>query len=352
MNDVDVAQSWASESSMGLPVTHVPTGDGWLLAIHHLAGQGPKKRHPVLMVHGIAANHLHFDLDERHSLARAAARRGFDVFLLDLRGAGLSRRDPTITRPKQQYGFADYAERDLPAAMSYILEQTQTASLHGVGHSMGGMLLYSAAVRARQEIHSIVSIGTPLVSQLNGGLAGRERRLLQLAASLTPAANFTLPSQRHFPLRRLLGVAGLMMPLSSRLANNLLLNVANCDAKAMVKIARQGIHDIPIQLIAEITQAMAQTRSRQQTDGPYAFEAQLQQITAPVFALSGAADRIAPPSSVVAAIDLLATRDIRYRQMGIAYGDRADYGHADLLIGRNAPEEVYPLILDFLQETD
>jgi hypothetical protein len=38
--------------------------------------------------------------------------------------------------------------------------------------------------------------------------------------------------------------------------------------------------------------------------------------------------------------------------MGRRFGDRADYGHGDLLVGRAAPEEVYPLILDFLDEVD
>jgi hypothetical protein len=38
--------------------------------------------------------------------------------------------------------------------------------------------------------------------------------------------------------------------------------------------------------------------------------------------------------------------------MGIAQGDRCDYGHIDLLMGVNAPDEVYPQIIDFLLEVD
>lgn len=331
----------------------VSTDDGWSLALHLLPARGPKRSHPVLMVHGVAANRLHFDLDERHSLARAARNRGFDVYMLELRGAGMSQAAGGCTDRHMQWGFADYSERDLPTAMSFILEQTGASSLHGVGHSMGGMLLLSAAVRARLELKSLVTIGSPLVGYLSGGLGARERRLLQLAASLSPAVNFTPPSQRRFPLRGLLGVAGMVMPISRRLADNLLLNVANCEAEVMLQLARQGIHDIPIRLVTEITQAMAETKTAPHgLHGPYAYEAHLHHVTAPVFAISGSVDRIAPPAAVQAVVTRLRGADIRYRQMGIACGDRAEYGHADLLVGRNAPEEVYPLILDFLMEVD
>jgi hypothetical protein len=175
---------------------------------------------------------------------------------------------------------------------------------------------------------------------------------LQLAASVAPAVNFTPPSQRRFPLRRLLGVAGLVMPLSSRLADNLLLNVANCEPDVMLQLARRGIHDIPIRLVSEITQAMTDSQVPHGPHGPYAYEAHLDQIAAPTLALSGSVDRIAPPKAVAAGVARLTGADIRYREMGVAFGDRAEYGHADLLVGRAAPEEVYPVVLDFLQEVD
>jgi hypothetical protein len=43
---------------------------------------------------------------------------------------------------------------------------------------------------------------------------------------------------------------------------------------------------------------------------------------------------------------------LRYREIGCHFGDKADYGHIDLLVGRHAPEEIYPEVLDFLEEMD
>jgi hypothetical protein len=33
---------------------------------------------------------------------------------------------------------------------------------------------------------------------------------------------------------------------------------------------------------------------------------------------------------------------------GISHGFSADYGHGDLVLGRRAPEELFPLVADFL----
>jgi pimeloyl-ACP methyl ester carboxylesterase len=327
----------------------VPCDDGWTLALHHFAPKQRSRRHPVLMVHGIAANRLHFDLDNRYSLARAARARGFDTYVLELRGSGFSRPPPHNGGRQQSWGLADYTERDVPTAISAILERTGAQRLHGVGHSMGGMILLAVGVRAQQEIASITCVGTPLLGALGQSLSPRERRFLALAARLTPAANLTPPGQRRVPLQRLLGAAGRMMPLSRRLADNLLLNGANCEPSVLARLVKEGIHDIPVQLITEITQHMAAGAS---PFGPYAYEAALHGIDAPVFALSGSVDRIAPPASVAAAIAQLVGPDVRYREMGKSAGDRCDYGHIDLLLGMNAPDEVYPQIIDFLIESD
>src|SRR5687768_14984028 len=96
---------------------YAPTEDGWRLAIHHWPAKGERRRHPVLMVHGLGANRLNFDLDDRYSLARAARARGYDVFVLELRGAGLSISPGGQDRFNFQWGFGEYSQVDLPVAV-------------------------------------------------------------------------------------------------------------------------------------------------------------------------------------------------------------------------------------------
>jgi pimeloyl-ACP methyl ester carboxylesterase len=320
------------------------TEDGWELALYAYPPRQRLHAAPILLVHGIAANRLHFDLDARYSLARAAAARGFMAYIVELRGAGRSRPPGGGDRALFQWGFADHAERDLPTAIATVLERCGEPALHVVGHSMGGMLLYSIGTAAPKELLSITTIGTPLVGQLGWGLL--ERRLLQLAGTLGPATAFTPSAQRRVPLRLLLAAATRFVPFSARLGDGLLYNRLNCEPEVVARLGREGIADVPIQLIAEITSHARAVG----VEGPFGYEAFLQHIGAPVLALAGAADRIAPSASVRTLLGRLESPDMRYREMGLRWGDRADYGHADLLVGRFAPDEVYPQILDFCEE--
>jgi pimeloyl-ACP methyl ester carboxylesterase len=329
------------QTRMFAETTYLATEDGWRLALHHVQSQARQRRHPILMLHGFAANRFTLDLDDRYSLARAASARGFEVYVLELRGAGLSLR-PGGKANDLQWGFADYSRTDLPVAVKAVLAHSGANAVHGLGHSMGGMLLYSYAVRHPPELRSIASIATPLITELD--LAMIERRLVGLAALLSPQT-----SQLRVPIRSLLNVASRFITVGSMLANDVLLNAANCEAEVMARMAREGISDIPLQLVSEMVHHITQGRI---AAGPFAYESQLEHITVPVLALSGAADRVAPPASVEAAIMRVSSRDVRYREMGTRLGSRADYGHIDLMVGLAAPEEVYPAVLDFLEEVD
>lgn len=328
--------------SVSQPKTlYAPTDDGWRLALHHWPAAGQRRRHPVMMVHGLFANRLNLDLDKRYSVARAAARRGFDVYVLELRGAGLSIAPGGRDRGLFQWGFLDYLHRDYPAAMATALEHSGARALHGLGHSMGGMLFYALGSTRAPQLCSVTAVGSPLLFMAK--LGTRERRLLRLAVSLTPNS-----TQRRVPLRRLFGAAGRFIPLSSRIADGLLLNAANCEPEVMARMAKEGINDVPVQIVLELTRQVFGNGK----EGAYAHEAHLGRVEVPALVVAGAVDRIAPAAAVAAAAVRLGSRDVRYREMGKQFGDRADYGHIDLLVGTNAPEEVFPLILDFLEEVD
>jgi pimeloyl-ACP methyl ester carboxylesterase len=322
--------------------TYVPTDDGWRLALHHFPPRGERRRHPVLMVHGLGANRLNIDLDERYSLARAARSRGYDTFLLELRGAGLSISPGGQDRTQFQWGFGEYAQIDLPAAVKAVLEITGAPRLHGLGHSMGGMLWYALATGQPAELRSICTLASPLIAELD--LGARERRLLGLARRLTPPG-----SPRRVPIKRVMEVAGRFVSVGSKLVDGILLNAANTEPEVMARMAREAIADIPLKLVLEITEQMSNVRA---SEGPYAYEQHLHRIDVPIYAMAGSGDRVAPPSSVKAVVQRLAAPFVRHREMGRRFGDSADYGHADILVGRPAPEEVFPLVLDFFDEVD
>ncbi len=325
-------------------VLYAPTTDGWKLAVHHWPPRGQRpKRHPILMVHGLGANRLNIDLDEGHSVARAARDRGFAVYVLELRGAGLSRPPGGRDRALFQWGFGDHAHYDLPAAVTLVLGHSGAPAFHGLGHSMGGMLLYAYGTGRPPALRSISTVGSPLVSGLQ--LGTNELRLLQLAVRLAP-----VNALRRVPIKRLMGVAGSFITLSARLVDGLLLNAANTEPEVMARMAKEAIADFPVRLAVEIMEQMTAGAAIER--GPYAHEARLGEIDVPVQAVSGSVDRVAPVPSVEAAVARLDGPDVRYRRFGVADGARADYGHADLLVGRRAPDEVFPHLLDFVEEVD
>lgn len=61
--------------------------------------------------------------------------KGFDIWCLEMRGSNLSfhldyHRKPSV----RQWEFDDYLTKDLPRAIDFILEHTNSTSLHFIGH--------------------------------------------------------------------------------------------------------------------------------------------------------------------------------------------------------------------------
>lgn len=121
----------------------VRTEDGWHLALLRYRGEPTPDRPPVVLSHGVAANHRNLDLDEQHSLARSLHRMGRDVWLLDLRGAGRSARARGRAGRRGRWSFDDHLCSDLPAALAEVRRVTGVSEVDWVGFSMGGLLGYA-----------------------------------------------------------------------------------------------------------------------------------------------------------------------------------------------------------------
>jgi predicted alpha/beta hydrolase len=79
-----------------------------------------------------------FPIDVSGTRPRASAwglswRAGFDVWIPEMRGHGLSQRNHDYARNR----VADYARYDLPAIGAFVREQSAQVP-HWIGHSLGG----------------------------------------------------------------------------------------------------------------------------------------------------------------------------------------------------------------------
>lgn len=68
-------------------------GTLWKLAVWRYLPhpQAPVRNHPLLLLSGVGTNAIGFDLDPSVSFARYMAEQGFDTWILEVRGAGLSK---------------------------------------------------------------------------------------------------------------------------------------------------------------------------------------------------------------------------------------------------------------------
>jgi poly(3-hydroxyalkanoate) synthetase len=73
----------------------------------------------------------------------------------------------------------------------------------------------------------------------------------------------------------------------------------------------------------------------------------LSEVRIPMLLLAGSKDLLAPPMAVARAKEHLGG-PVKFLVAGKSHGFAEDYGHADLVLGRRSPDEIFPLVEAFL----
>ncbi|KAF8676248.1 hypothetical protein HU200_047119 [Digitaria exilis] len=94
-------------------------GTEWRLALwrYRPPPEAPKRNHPLMLLSGVATNAVGFDLSPGASFARHMSMQGFDTWIVEVRGAGLSMRGSELD--------ASNTNSDVPADSS--LDKSSTA---------------------------------------------------------------------------------------------------------------------------------------------------------------------------------------------------------------------------------
>jgi pimeloyl-ACP methyl ester carboxylesterase len=325
---------------------HFPrTGDGWRLALHRYRPRSATAGPPVILCGGYACNRYLLDYDENYSLARFLARTGFDAWVLEPRGCGLAHPEPEGS-PAESWNFDDLVNFDAPAAIEHVASSTGREVVW-LGHSLGGMLLYAYLGRCADR--------DPLV-----------------AAGVTIAAPVVFPAIRS-PLIRQVGPWLLSLPISDMVrqrwivallwglldgswgligspsALRLGVNPDNIDREMIGRAMRTIIGDVPRAKLKQLAQ-WALDGAFASADGQIDYRAGLAKVNVPLLVTAGSADVLAPPSAVRRALDHLPSGRGSYLEFGRASGHSADYGHIDLILGRDAPLEVFPPLVGWIAE--
>lgn len=315
-----------------LPVT---AADGWGLTLYHRAPAVRRFQEPVLLCHGLAANHRNFDFEPPHSVAQHLAEAGFDCFIVEWRGTGGSRGAPRGRR-STDYCIDDHIQYDAPAFVAETLRRAGAERLFWVGHSLGGLVGYAAAQGpVGEKLAGIVTMGSPAFYRY-----GTYMRHVMRAA-LGASWPFAL-RQRLFSIASAPFLGHVTLPLT-----DVVMNPKAIPPPLQRRLYAQVISSVSRKVVLQFHDWLTHDAFRS-WDHRIDWRAGLGRMTVPLLITGGASDKLAPPNVVNAAFEAVGSKDKTLMIFGTQNGDTFDYGHGDLIFGAHAPVEVFPRVRDWL----
>jgi len=282
------------ESSLQTDTRTITAADGGCCALTRVETPDTSHKAPVVMVPGMFTGRR-FWLSDRHiGLAAWLADHGYPAYIVQRRG--LSDSPPCEARA----GLIEHVKYDLPAVQAFVAEQHSQPAFW-IGHSFGGVMAALATARYLDA----------------GSVAG-----LVLFASQFEVDKRMLDWPGHLFTR---GLARLLGRFPARTTG-------------------LGPEDEPVAALMDATHWVATGRRQ-----PYLRET-LAVITAPVLALSGAADTVDPSAGCERFIGHFASRDKTFVQAGTTNGFSVDFDHPGIVVSKPARAEIWPRVTDWLDD--
>jgi len=295
----------------------VRCADGWSLAVHFRPAPVRKYEEPVVLCHGLAANHLNFDFQPPHSVAHFLAEAGFDCFSVDWRGSGASRQRPAGWRRASPCAD-DLIAFDAPALVQLALEKTRARKAFWVGHSLGGLVGLAAPVR--DQLKGLVAIGSSVIFSADRAV----RWALRWGAAFAWPFEFR---QRLLSASVAPFLGYVVLPLS-----DLIVNPRHISPRLQRQLYALLISSVSRKMLLQLRD-WAFNNAFRSFDRAIDYREGLAGFSVPLLAIAGAAGRRGPVEGVQAGYALAGSPDKTLRIFGRAHGHVQDYGHGDLIFG-------------------
>lgn len=286
-------------------------------------------RAPVLLIHGYAQNRYAFHLPSR-SLANHLAHAGYDVYNVDLRGRGRSRR-LGARRPK---GVLDFVREDVPAALAAIAEHSGVAPVFLVGHSLGGVVSYCVAVDERPRVAGVVALGSPYHFTVGSRWLTLASRAFTALDQRVRIPNLVIPARSYgrfvHAARRL--VESPLHPLPFRGFRS-----GSMEPEVLREHMTLAMDRGSISTMRMMFERAREVRTGCAPEaGLFGYAQRFEALDVPLLVVAGDHDDLAPAASVRPAFERSQSSDRQYRAL--------PFGHVDLLVGREAPRLTWPLL--------
>jgi len=269
----------------------VTAPDGGRFLLTWIEPARPTQR-PLVFVPGMFTGREFWVSDRGVGLAAYLAQAGFPGLIVQRRAADCGARP----------GLEEHLRHDLPLAQQ-MAERTWQAPAFWIGHSFGGVLSARAVAETLDQgrVAGLVLFAAQFEvgKRPLHGLGGFATRMLTAALGRFPARRFGLGSRDEPP-------------------------AAMRDASRLVVEGRRR---------PDIRRALAK-------------------VEVPVLAISGSGDNVDPSEGCRRLIEHFASRDKRFIAAGRAQGYLADYDHPGIVVSKQARQEIWPLVRDWLLEHD
>jgi len=346
---------------------YTPTDDGFTLALRRYKPENiSADKNPVILCHGLSYNLLFWDLDEKVSLPRYLAKAGYDVWSLSLRGSCPSSQPlnssfrrltrfnihPETLKILQKrvitdmtmidWSVDDHIQFDVPTAIRFVCEQTNHHKVHWIGHSLGGMIMFAFLEQQNPSVESIKSfVGIAVPMTVFHPLSDPLKFLLDTEFALKTGSK-VIGTSAPATWGAIFG--DLNTPMDKLFYNN-----NNMDNGILRALFYQAEEEMGSKQWHQLMH-MVKTERFMSLDQSIDYTAGLAKVTTPTYLLCGTVDNMATVGAVRYTYRQIQSEDKRFRLFGRVNSHKNDYGHNDLVIGVNAKKEVYPTILDWLDE--
>ncbi|KAK8470472.1 hypothetical protein PHAVU_004G153400 [Phaseolus vulgaris] len=365
----------------------VVSNSDWKLALWRYlpSPEAPLRNHPLLLLSGVATNAIGYDLSPESSFARYMSAQGFDTWILEVRGAGLSTIGDSLEED-------DECLKNLSEIDSAIRDEIGKSSA-SPARVMGFKDLGSPEVITKFEEMRLTRRLMDIFTRISENLAGflnpdlleggknsaivgqikdfnRRLRAIIEGQQLFPAQILELQDRFSTTLEEFQKQLQLIVKYDWDFDHYLEEDVpaameyirAQCQPKdgkllaighsmggilLYAKLSR--CCTIPAKLLLQLSSAFQEGGLRDRS-GTFLYKDHLCKINVPVLAIAGDQDLICPPEAVYETVKLIPEELVTYKVFGELGGPH--YAHYDLVGGRLAADELYPCITEFLIQHD
>jgi pimeloyl-ACP methyl ester carboxylesterase len=312
-------------------VHFVDDAAGWKLGLKRVRPQGTPVGRPLLIVPGYQMNSSVFGFHPNGlSLEEHLASRGIEVWSVDLRGQGRSRR----TYGSDDFGLAELAVEDLGAAIAYVRGVTRAPKVDVLGCSLGTALAFAhlaCVPGARDVVGAVVAMG----GVVTWAHVNRALRMVGRAPWLVG----------QLKMRGTRRLARAALPVITRVAPRLLsfyLNIESTDTSRPDGMVATVEDPNPV-MNRQIARWMVK---RELIVRGVNVSRELPKMTLPFLCVIGLQDGVVPPATSRDLYEAIGSTDKALVEVGEPH---APIAHADLFLARRAPELVFEPIAQWLR---